>query len=95
MQSQQLSNPDKMERFRRFDSYQISRTPPEKPFDDIVASPADAFHVPFAFTCTTEEHSRWFKARIGIDIEEVSRSISFCDYAPVKSHSSIVRESLA
>jgi len=84
-----------MERFRRLDSYQISRTPPEKPFDDIVASLADAFDAPIAFIGTTGKHSRWFKAPIGIDIEEVYRSIGFCDYATVKFHSLIVRETVA
>lgn len=71
---------DEGQRLRRLDSYQISRTPPEKAFDDIVASLADAFDAPIAFICATEEHCHWFKARIGIDIEEVPRSISFCDH---------------
>ena len=80
MQAQEQSDSDEVERLRRLDSYGISRTPPERQYDDIVASLADALEVPIAFICATEEHCHWFKARIGIDLEEVPRSISFCDH---------------
>ncbi len=68
------------ERLRRLDRYQISRTAPEPAFDDIVVLLADLFGAPIAFLCTTEAHCNWFKSKIGIDIDEVPRSISFCDH---------------
>jgi diguanylate cyclase (GGDEF)-like protein/PAS domain S-box-containing protein len=74
------SNPAEHERLRRLDQYRISRTPPEAAFDDITTLLADLFNAPIAFLCTTEAESNWFKSRIGIDLDEVPRSISFCDH---------------
>ena len=73
------SNPDEQERLRRLERYRISRTPPEAAFDDITRLLADLLSAPIAFLCTTEAKSNWFKSRIGIDLDEVPRSISFCD----------------
>lgn len=73
-------DPAEQERLRRLDQYQISRTPPEAAFDDIVRLMADLFSAPIAFLCTTEAECNWFKSRIGIDLEEVPRSVSFCDH---------------
>ena len=74
------SNPDEEERLRRLELYRISRTPPEAAFDDITRLLADLFSAPIAFICTTEAECNWFKSRVGIDLEEVPRSISFCDH---------------
>ena len=68
------------ERLRRLDQYRISRTPPEAAFDDIARLAADLFGAPVAFLCLTEADCHWFKARIGIDVEKIPRSISFCDH---------------
>ncbi len=74
------SNPEEQERLRRLEQYRISRTPPEAAFDDIIKLLADLFGAPVAYLCTTEAECHWFKARIGFDLEEVPRSISFCDH---------------
>ncbi len=68
------------ERLRRLAEYGISRTPPERTFDEIVALGAAIFHAPIAFLCIAERDCHWFKARIGIDLTEVPRNISFCDH---------------
>ncbi len=74
------SNPDEDERLRRLGQYRISRTPPERAFDDITRLLADLLDTPIAFLCMTEAKCHWFKSRIGIDMEDVPRSISFCDH---------------
>ena len=74
------SHPAEQERLRRLERYAISRTPPEAAFDDITRLLADLFSAPIAFICTTEAECNWFKSRVGIDLEEVPRSISFCDH---------------
>ena len=73
-------DPAEQERLRRLEQYRISRTPPEAAFDDITKLLADLFNAPIAFLCTTEAACNWFKSRVGIDLEEVPRSISFCDH---------------
>lgn len=74
------SNPDERERLRRLERYRISRTPPEAAFDDITRLLADLFGAPIAFLCMTEAECNWFKSRVGFDLDEVPRSISFCDH---------------
>jgi diguanylate cyclase (GGDEF)-like protein/PAS domain S-box-containing protein len=74
------SDSAEQERLRRLEQYRISRTPPEAAFDDITKLLADLFGAPIAFLCTTEAKSNWFKSRVGIDLDEVPRSISFCDH---------------
>ncbi|MEQ1523320.1 MAG: EAL domain-containing protein, partial [Aestuariivirga sp.] len=74
------SNPDEQERLRRLERYRISRTPPEAAFDDITRLLAVLFSAPIAYLCTAEAECHWFKSRIGIDLDEVPRSISFCDH---------------
>jgi PAS domain-containing protein len=74
------SDPAEHERLRRLEQYRISRTLPEAAFDDITRLLADLFKAPIAFLCTTEAECNWFKSRVGIDLEEVPRSISFCDH---------------
>ncbi len=74
------NNPDEQERLRRLERYRISRTPPEAAFDDITRLLAVLFSAPIAYLCTAEAECHWFKSRIGIDLDEVPRSISFCDH---------------
>ena len=74
------SDSGEAERLRRLEQYRISRTPPEAAFDDITRLLADLFSAPIAFLCTTEAECNWFKSRIGIVLDEVPRSISFCDH---------------
>jgi diguanylate cyclase (GGDEF)-like protein/PAS domain S-box-containing protein len=68
------------ERIRRLSEYHVLRTSPEAAFDDVVRLAVDIFKVPIAFICMTEEDKHWFKSKIGIELVEVPRSISFCDH---------------
>lgn len=79
-----------LERLRRLESYQISRTAPEAPFDNIVKLAAEQLKVPIAFFCLAEKNAHWFKAKLGIELEEVPRTISFCDYTMKCSSSMVV-----
>lgn len=74
------NNPDEQERLRRLERYRISRTPPEAAFDDITRLLADLLNAPIAYLCITEADCHWFKSRVGLDLDEVPRSISFCDH---------------
>lgn len=68
------------ERLRRLERYGILRTPPEPAFDDIARLAADLFEAPIAYLSLTEATRHWFKARIGLDLDDVERSVSFCDH---------------
>jgi diguanylate cyclase (GGDEF)-like protein/PAS domain S-box-containing protein len=68
------------ERLRRLGLYRILRTPAEPAFDDIARLAADLFEAPIAYLCLTEARHHWFKARIGLDLQDVEHSVSFCDH---------------
>ncbi|MFZ5672843.1 MAG: sensor domain-containing phosphodiesterase [Pseudomonadota bacterium] len=68
------------ERLRRLGRYGLLRTPPEPAFDDIARLAADLFEAPIAYLSLTDSEQHWFKAKVGFDLEEVRRSISFCDH---------------
>jgi diguanylate cyclase (GGDEF)-like protein/PAS domain S-box-containing protein len=86
------SDPDEHERLRRLERYRISRTPPEAAFDDITKLLADLINTPIAFLCTTEADCHWFKSRLGFDLDEVPRSISFCDHTLRQEGVMVVRD---
>ncbi len=80
MRDNHLIDSAEAERLRRLAQYEISRTPPEAAFDDIARLAADLFGAPVAYLCITEADCHWFKAKVGIDLAEVPRAISFCDH---------------
>jgi len=60
--------------------YQILDTPPEEQFDDITQLCADSLNVPIALVSLVDRDRQWFKARVGVDVDEVRRSIAICDH---------------
>lgn len=59
----------------------ILDTPPEQRFDRLVRFAADEFDVPIALITLVDRDRQWFKARVGLDVCETSREISFCGHA--------------
>jgi GAF domain-containing protein len=59
----------------------ILDTPPEERFDKVVQFAAQEFDVPIALISLIDENRQWFKARVGLDVCETSRDISFCGHA--------------
>jgi signal transduction histidine kinase len=56
-------------------------SPPEADFDDIVALAAKVCAVPMSLVSLIDADRQWFKARIGTDLTETSRDMSFCTHA--------------
>jgi GAF domain-containing protein len=59
----------------------ILDTPPEQRFDRIVEFAASEFDVPIALISLIDRERQWFKARVGLDVCETARDISFCGHA--------------
>jgi len=68
-------------RLRALHRYQILDTPPEPRFDAIVAQAALTFDVPVALFTLVDESRQWFKSRVGLDVVETERAVSFCAHA--------------
>ncbi len=54
---------------------------PEKDFDDIVSLASAVCGVPMSLVSMVDADRQWFKARIGTDLTETSRDLSFCAHA--------------
>ncbi len=59
----------------------ILDTPPEERFDKIAQFTAQEFDVPVVLITMIDEDRQWFKARVGLDICETGRDVSFCAHA--------------
>jgi signal transduction histidine kinase len=55
-------------------------SPHEKDFDDIVKLASQICKVPIALIALVDANRHWFKARVGVDLDESSREDSFCDH---------------
>lgn len=69
------------ERLRELHELLLLDTPPEERFDRVVRFAADQLDMPIALVSLVDEHRQWFKARIGLNVPETGRDISFCGHA--------------
>jgi signal transduction histidine kinase len=60
---------------------QVLDTPPEEDFDDIALLASEICGTPMGLVSLVAEDRQWFKARVGLDIAQTSRDLSFCAYA--------------
>jgi CheY-like chemotaxis protein len=66
-------------------SFRILETPCEQEFDDIVHLAAIICDTPIAVIAFIDEEKIWFKAKVGLDLDEVPRDDSFCAHAILQS----------
>lgn len=59
----------------------ILDTPPEERLDKVAQFAAHEFDVPIALISLIDENRQWFKARVGLDVCETGRDVSFCAHA--------------
>jgi GAF domain-containing protein len=69
------------QRLATLNSYGILDTPNEPEFDEIVNEAKRALGAPIALVSLIDHHRQWFKAKIGLDVAETPRCISFCTHA--------------
>jgi two-component sensor histidine kinase len=67
------------ERVAALQSYDILDTPPEPEFDDLVQLIARICEVPRAAIGLVDDKRQWFKAEVGLGLNEVPLPVSVCD----------------
>lgn len=72
---------DEASRLKALHAYHILDTDPEQVFDDLTLLASQVCGTPIALITLVDENRQWFKSRIGIDVQETQRSISFCAHA--------------
>ena len=72
---------DESKRLEALRQYRILDTKPEQAFDDLALIASQICGAPIALISLVDEDRQWFKARIGTDVQETPRSVSFCAHA--------------
>lgn len=68
-------------RLQALDAFRILDTPPEPIFDDVVQLASQICGVPIALISLVDRDRLFFKARIGLNVEQVARHRSLCESA--------------
>ncbi len=69
------------ERLRALAEYNLMDSPPDEDFDRLVGLAARLFNVPIVLISLLARDRQFFKARVGLDVCETSRDVSFCAHA--------------
>ncbi len=80
------------ERLHRLHSLQILDTPAEPAFDRLTALAAELLEVPAALISLVDRDRQWFKSRIGVEVCETARDISFCQHLLTSSQPLLIED---
>ncbi|RME68391.1 MAG: GAF domain-containing protein [Verrucomicrobia bacterium] len=69
------------ERLDALRRYQILDSDAEKAYDDLAELASVICGTPVALVSLVDADRQWFKARVGLDVEEPSRDVAFCAHA--------------
>ncbi len=83
---------DEMQRQHVLEGYGIVETLPEQAYDDITHLASEICRTPIASITFLDRDRQWFKSRVGIDVTETPREISFCGHAILEPGSLMVVE---
>jgi anti-sigma regulatory factor (Ser/Thr protein kinase) len=81
---------DESARHAALERYRILDTEPERAFDDLVVIAAQICGTPIAFIGLVDRDRQWFKARVGLSMSEVARTVSFCSAHTIKQRGLLV-----
>ena len=73
--------PDEEKRLETLRLYDVLDTESEAIFDDLTKVAAHLLEVPIALVTIVDEQRQWFKSKVGVDVSETPRELSFCGYA--------------
>jgi len=69
------------ERLDALAQYEVLDTLPERDFDDLTLLASHICQAPMALVSLVDDDRQWFKSRVGLDVLQTPRDVSFCAYA--------------
>ena len=72
----------------------ILDTPPEQRFDRVIEFARTEFEMPTVLLSLVDSERQWFKSRIGLDVRETSRDVSFCSHAILQPDVLVIEDAL-
>lgn len=68
-------------RQRTLEAYRVLDSLPEQVYDDIARLAGRLCDTPIALISLIDRDRQWFKARVGLDVQQTPREQAFCDHA--------------
>lgn len=81
-------------RLKALNDCKILDTEPESAFDDITRLAASICETPIAIVSLVDVNRQWFKSKVGLEMTQLSRDISFCAHAILQPDVFIVADTL-
>lgn len=75
--------------------YEILDTPPEEAFDELALLASHVCDAPMALITLVDESRQWFKARVGVTVQETPRQFSFCAHTMIGTDLLVVPDARA
>lgn len=74
--------------------YHILDTPPEQAYDDFTTLASFICEVPIALISLVDADRQWFKSKVGLEVDETARDISFCGHTILSNETLVVSDAL-
>jgi GAF domain-containing protein len=83
------------ERLRALRHLQLLDSPLSAPYDRVTRLAAKALGVPIALISLVDEDRQWFLSRVGTQVTETSRDVSFCAHAVYECRPMVIPDATA
>src|SRR5215212_8490956 len=84
--------PNEAERLRALHQYRILDSLPEQVYDDLTRLAAQVCAAPIALVSLIDAERQWFMSRLGLDLPESDRTISFCAHSVASGEMLVVHD---